>query len=161
MFEREDEAGRDEAGRDETGRDDDGERLDRVIEDVDRFISAASKSTRFGLRVALLFIRLAPILLFLKLTTIERLAKSDRITVLARLEREDRLVLSMAFIGWRTVLTLIFYEDDRELHAIGYRAARTRWQAQPVPTPLESGVRVLGDADDGAAASNADEQEVA
>jgi hypothetical protein len=118
-------------------------RLDEHVEAVDAFVSAASRTLRFGLRVLLALIRFAPLLLLVRASTLERLGVEERVRVLDRLERSRALALSLAFVGWRTVMTILFYEDARELAALGYTEARTR-RALPmaVPVPAESGVRL-------------------
>jgi hypothetical protein len=123
-------------------------RLDEHVQAIDVYVSAASRSLRFGLRILLALIRFAPMLLGLRLRTLERLSVEERVIVLDRLERSRAFTLSLAFVGWRTVMTILFYEDPRELAAIGYTEARTR-RALPlaVPIPAESGVR-LGDGHD-------------
>jgi hypothetical protein len=126
------------------------ERLDAHIDEVDAYVSVASTTLRLGMRVALLLVRLAPILLFVRATTIERLPIEARTAVLARLERSRVAALSLAFIGWRTVMMLLFYEHPAELAAMGYSDARERHKRlvlAPVPAPLESGVRVTDGAD--------------
>jgi hypothetical protein len=134
----------------------DGARLDEHVTEVDRFVSAASRSLRFGLRVMLLLVRFAPLFLLFRARPLERLTVDERLVVLDRLERSHVLALSLAFVGWRTVMTILFYEDPRELAAIGYTEARRDRLALPVlpvvapgvvPVPTESGVR-LGDAHD-------------
>jgi hypothetical protein len=98
------------------------------------------------MKVALFVVRVAPILLFFRLRTIERLAVPERVAVLARLERSSVAPLSLAFIAWRTVMTLLFYEDPAELAAMGYSEERVRHRRLPVvPPPVESGVRLTGD----------------
>lgn len=139
-------------------------RLDANVREVDAFVSAASRMTRLGLRIALLFVRLSPILLFFRLSMLERLSVADRVTILSRLERSTWSNLSLAFIGWRTVLTLVFYEDETELRQLGYAPTRERYKralpmvATATPVPVDSGVR-LRDTD--SRSSNMDEQEVA
>lgn len=135
-----------------------GTRLDAHVSDVDDYVSAASIEVRSGLRLALFVVRLAPLLFFFRLTTLERLSIDDRVALLSRLERSRIALLSLAFIGWRTVMTLVFYEDAAELRSIGYAGEerfrhKRRLPALPllvavvrVPTPAESGVR-LRDAD--------------
>ncbi len=98
----------------------DAERLDALVPELDAYISAASMPIRIGLRIALFVVRIAPILMFFRLRTIERLAVDDRVAFLARLERSNLTPLSLAFIGWRTVMTFIFYEDPIELRNLGY-----------------------------------------
>jgi hypothetical protein len=138
------------------------ERLEAHVAHVDTFVSAASKTVRFGLRVALWFLSLAPILFFVRLTTLERLPLPQRVALLTRLEGSHAGNLSLAFIGWRSVMTLLFYEDEHELRQIGYGDERVRHRralpvlppAVAVPVPADSGVRSFAD-------SVPDEQEVA
>jgi hypothetical protein len=128
----------------------DGARLDAHVVEVDAYVSAASRPVRAGLRLALFVVHVAPLLLFARLRTLEQLPIDERAAILSRLERSRLAPLSLAFIGWRTVMTLIFYEHPAELRAIGYagegRARHARHlalaQAPPIPAPVESGVRL-------------------
>ena len=95
-------------------------RLDAHVADVDDYVSAASKPIRVGLRIALFVVRIAPILMLFRMRRLERLSVDDRVVVLTALERTRLAPLSLAFIGWRTVMTLVFYEDPIELQSIGY-----------------------------------------
>ena len=95
-------------------------RLDAHVADVDCYVSAASNPIRFGLRIALFVVRIAPLLMFFRMRTLERLSVDERVAILSRLERSRLTHLSLAFIGWRTVMTLVFYEDPIELRNIGY-----------------------------------------
>ena len=137
-------------------------RLDAHVTEVDAYVSAASPMVRFGLRLALFVVHVAPLLLLFRLCTLERLSVDERVAVLSRLERSRLTHLSLAFIGWRTVMTLVFYEDPVELRAIGYAGEeRLRHKrrlpalvpaALPAflavaPTPDESGVRLREDQD--------------
>jgi hypothetical protein len=139
-----------------------GERLDAHIHDVDAFISSASKPLRAGLRIALFVVRLAPILFFFRMRMIESLSLEERVAVLSRLERSKLAHLSLAFIGWRTVMTFVFYEHPKELESLGYagherQVYKRRLALAPVlvpvpvpvaavangaPPPEESGVRL-------------------
>jgi hypothetical protein len=139
------------------------ERLDAHVDEVAVFIAATSRTTQLGLRVALLFVWLSPLLFWRaggRLTTLDRLPVGERTAALARLEQSTRTSWSLAFIGWRTIMTFVFYEDESELRQIGYRHERVRYKralpmlAAPaaaaavaggrdsLPTPLESGVRL-------------------
>jgi hypothetical protein len=95
-------------------------RLDAHVDEVDAFISAASKPLRVGLRIALFIVSIAPLLLFFRMRRIDKLSVDDRVVVLSRLERSRITNLSLAFIGWRTVMTLVFYENPVELQRLGY-----------------------------------------
>src|SRR5262245_25219805 len=103
----------------EDGEDEDS-RLDTHVDAVDRFVGAASTGLRVGLGVALAVISIAPVLLIFRMRRLHRLSVADRVSVLSRLERSHRAPFSLAFVGWRTVITLIFYENESELKNLGY-----------------------------------------
>lgn len=130
-------------------------RLDALVDEVDEHVTAASPMITVGMRLLLVLVHLAPALVFFRLSTLGALPVADRVKVLSRLERAQGSglsLLSLAFVGWRTVLTLVFYEDPVELQAIGYTSnERTRYKralllaplpAASVPVPAESGVRL-------------------
>jgi hypothetical protein len=137
-------------------------RLDAHVVATDAFISNASKPLRAGLRLALLVVRLAPVLLFFRMRMLENLSVDERVAVLARLERSRFAELSLAFVGWRAVMTMVFYEQPAELAALGYASderkvykRRLALMPMPIPAPMpsvapppeESGVRLRADAD--------------
>lgn len=106
----------------------DPERLDAFVEDVDGFISPASKTLRFGLLLMLFAIRWSP-LLFFRLKTFEELSVDDRVHHLERLEKSKVKQLPLLVVAYKTVLTMIFYEDEQEQRSIGYPGhERTRWK---------------------------------
>ncbi|MBS2016855.1 MAG: hypothetical protein JST00_28475 [Deltaproteobacteria bacterium] len=124
-------------------------RLDALVDEVDEHVTAASPMITIGMRLLLVLVHFAPALVFFRLSTLGSLSVADRVKVLSRLERAQGSglsLVSLAFVGWRTVLTLVFYEDPVELQAIGYTSnERTRYKrALPlaVPVPAESGVRL-------------------
>ena len=94
---------------------------------------------------------------------LESLSVDERVTVLTRLERSRFAELSLAFIGWRAVMTMVFYEHPAELEALGYASERKVYKrhlalvpaAAPMPAvappPEESGVRLRDDADEDSA----------
>lgn len=138
-------------------------RLDAHVEDVDRYVSAASSPIRLGLRFALVVLQVMPLLLLLRAARLSSLPVDDRVALLARLERSTFAPLSLAFIGWRTVMTLVFYEDAGELARIGYLGGeRHRYKRHllTVPTPAESGVRLQNPASEALPAAGG-EREVA
>lgn len=131
------------------------ERLDALVDGVFAFVAAASWPVRVGLRLALVLLRFAPILLFLHARPLERLSLEERVAVLDRLERTSFAPLCLAFVGWRTIATLVFYEDARELAALGVvtherrrhlNVVSPRVEGAPASgesqSPLESGVRL-------------------
>lgn len=118
------------------------ERLDAFVDDVDGFISPASKTLRFGLLVMLFALRWSP-LFFLRFTPFDALTVDERVRHIERLERSKIKQLPLLVVAYKTVLTMIFYEDEQEQRAIGYPGdERRRWKmgARPVqPTSLPGG----------------------
>lgn len=104
------------------------ERLDAVADELDAFISPASKTLRFGLVAVLTLLRWSPLLYF-KLRTFEALSNHERIEHLERLERSKITQLSLLVVAYKTILTMIFYEDEAEQTALGYPGPdRKRWK---------------------------------
>ena len=146
-----------------------GARLDAHLDDIDALISNASRPVRMGLRFALFVVRLAPVLLFFRMRMLESLSIDERVEVLTRLERSRFAELSLAFIGWRAVMTLVVYEHPTELATLGYVSERKVHKRRlavvasparvavptavipasvaPAPVPEESGVRLRGAGD--------------
>lgn len=104
-----------------------GERLDAFVDDVDAFISPASKTLRFGLVMMLIVIRWSP-LLFFRFKTFDEMPVDDRVKHLERLEHAKVKQLPLLVVAYKTILTMIFYEDEGEQRAIGYPGPeRKRW----------------------------------
>jgi hypothetical protein len=111
------------------------ERLDAFVDDVDGFISPASKTLRFGLVLMLVAIRWSP-LLFFRFRTFDDLSVNERVHHLERLEKSKVKQLPLLVIAYKTVLTLIFYEDEAEQRTLGYPGhERKRWRSLPVVSP--------------------------
>ena len=135
-------------------------RLDAHLDEIDALISNASRPLRMGLRLALFVVRLAPVLLFFRMRMLESLSIDERVQVLTRLERSRFAELSLAFIGWRAVMTFVVYEHPTELATLGYASERKVHKRRlavvaganvavpalaAAPAPEESGVRLRGD----------------
>jgi len=104
-------------------------RLDAFVDDVDRFISPASKTLRFGLLAMLDVVRLAPLFLVGRLAVFEDLAIADRTRMLERMEASRFAPLCLVFVAFKTLMTIAYYEEPSELAAIGYPgAARERYK---------------------------------
>ena len=98
----------------------DDARLDDFVTDVDQFISPASKTLRFGLVASLVIIRLLPIVIIRKATTFDALSLEDRVRMLEAMERSRFALIAMVFIAWKTILSMLYFENPTELAAIGY-----------------------------------------
>lgn len=109
------------------------DRLDAIVDELDAFVSPASKTLRFGLVMILLVIRWSPFL-FLKLRTFDALSVPERIAHLERLERSRVTQLPLLVVAYKTILTMLFYENDAEQTALGYPGPeRRRWLLPVAP----------------------------
>lgn len=117
-------------------------RLGVLADEVLGFASSATFVTRMTLGAALFVIRFAPLLFLASWRSFDRLDRDDRLDMIARIERS---ILGLAFVAWRTLIVLHFYEDARELASVGYRDERKRHLAI-VPVPATSGVRLIDEA---------------
>ncbi len=104
----------------------DAERLRRLAGDVDRAISNASKTLRFGLVVMLDVIQYAPPLILGRLSTFDALSLEDRQRFLTRLDRSRLVPLTLIFVAWKTLLTMIYFEEPDQLAALGYPGPERR-----------------------------------
>lgn len=95
------------------------ERLDGFVDEVDAFISPASKTLRFGLVMMLHVLRWSP-LLFGKLRTFDDMTVEERIVHLERLDQSKVKQLPLIVVAYKTVMTMLFYEDEQELRGLGY-----------------------------------------
>ncbi len=122
-------------------------KLDAFVQDVDEFISPASKTLRFGLVVMLVAIRWSP-LLFGRLRTFDEMTVEERVQHLQRLERSKVRQLPLLVVAYKTVLTMLFYEDEAEQRALGYPGAeRKRWllRAPAAPSRAARSARPAGE----------------
>jgi hypothetical protein len=102
--------------------------LDALVRECDGFISPASKTLRFGLRMVLEALRLLPILVVGRFALFEDLPTQARIHMLERMERSKFVLYTLIVIGYKTILAVLFFEDPRELAATGYPGPeRKRW----------------------------------
>lgn len=102
-------------------------RLDAFVDDVDAFISPASKTLRFGLVLMLVVIRWSP-LFFFRFTPFDAMNVEDRVAHLERLEHAKVRQLPLLVVAYKTILTMLFYEDVEEQRKIGYPGPeRKRW----------------------------------
>jgi hypothetical protein len=94
-------------------------KLDAFVDDVDGFISPMSKTMRFGLVMLLHAVQWSP-LLYGRFRSFVEMKNEDRIHHLERLEGSKLTQLSLLVVAWKTLLTMLFYEDPDELEALGY-----------------------------------------
>jgi hypothetical protein len=96
------------------------EKLESFATNVDGFVSPASWTLRFGLVMMLRFFRFAPILLFFSPSLFESLDVSKRVDLLDRMDRSRVGLVALMLVAYRTIMTMVFYEDPEELKLLGY-----------------------------------------
>jgi hypothetical protein len=94
--------------------------LDAFVIDVDGYVSPASRGLRFGLVAMLTFIRWSPILLFFAGSLFENLPVGRRVELLDRIDRSKIALVSLVLVAFRTIMTMVFYEQPDELKLLGY-----------------------------------------
>jgi hypothetical protein len=112
--------------------------LDALVADVDAFISPASKTLRFGLLLMLDVLRLSPVL-FGRLSFFDELPVDDRIHVLEKLEGSRIVQAPLLVVGYKTLMSMLFYEPPARMRALGYTEERRRYKALPVVGATEDG----------------------
>ena len=118
-------------------------RLDDFVIEIDKFISPASKTLRWGLMRLLELLNLVPIFLIGKFSLYENLSLEDRLKVLQRLERSQFPPFLLSFVAYKTLLSIVYFEDEEELTRLGYPGpARERYKrslrtAEPPARPHE------------------------
>lgn len=95
------------------------DKLDAFVDDVDGFISPMSKTMRFGLMALLVAVQWSP-LIYGRLRSFTEMKNEDRIHHLEKLESSKLTQLSLLVVAWKTLLTMLFYEDPDELKSLGY-----------------------------------------
>jgi hypothetical protein len=109
------------------------ERLDAFVEDVDQFVSPASKTLRAGLLIMLEIVRWCPLFVIGKLSLFEELSLADRTHMLEKMERSRFSPFALIFVAYKTVLTMAFFEEAAELAQLGYPGEeRKRYKLLPI-----------------------------
>jgi hypothetical protein len=112
------------------------ERLDAFVEDVDDFVSPASKPLRAGLLIMLEIVRWSPLFLVRKFSLFEELSLDDRTRMLEKMERSRFSPFALIFVAYKTVLTMAFFENEKELAQLGYPGEeRKRYKLLTVSKP--------------------------
>ncbi len=105
------------------------EKLDDFVEEMDRFVSPASKTLRFGLMRLLELLTIIPPLLIGRFTLFENLPIDDRLRVFKKCEISKFPLFLLIFIAYKTIMAIVWFEDEDELAALGYPGpARERYK---------------------------------
>jgi hypothetical protein len=109
------------------------ERLDVFVEDVDQFVSPASKTLRTALVFMLEVVRWAPLFVVGRFSTFEDLSLEDRTRMLEKMERSRFSPFALIFVAYKTVLTMAFFEEATTLAELGYPGdERKRYKLLPI-----------------------------
>ena len=104
-------------------------RLSAFVDDVNNFVSPASKTLRFGLLGMLDIMRLMPLFVIGKFALFEDLDLDSRTRMLEKMEGSHFAPLLLVFIAFKTIMTMAYFEDDKELLSMGYPGpARERYK---------------------------------
>jgi hypothetical protein len=90
------------------------------VTNIDGFMSPASKTLRAGLMLMLEALRWLPPIVMRRLSSFDALAVEERTEMLARMDRSRFALFPLMVVAWKTLLTIVYYEDDARLRAIGY-----------------------------------------
>lgn len=102
--------------------------LDAVATAFEAHVGAVSMQLRPVLLLSLDFVRWLPVLLFVAARPFEDLDVEERVRLLERMERSRFMPLLLAFLAYKTLLTMIFFELPEELRAMNYPGLeRKRW----------------------------------
>ena len=113
------------------------ERLDAFVDEVDAFISPASKTLRFGLVMMLAVLRWSP-LLFGRFRLFDDMTIEERVKHLERLDQSKVKQLPLIVVAYKTVMTMLFYEDESELKGLGYPGPERKRYLNVLPAPARS-----------------------
>jgi hypothetical protein len=105
------------------------DQLDALVAGFERHLTPVSATLRFGLLAMLDLIRWLPLVLFVSVLPFEGLPRERRVKILERMERSRAAALLVPLVAYKSFLAFIFFEDPRELQAMGYPGdgARKRW----------------------------------
>lgn len=95
-------------------------RIEAFVDDIDNYVSAASKTLRFGLLVMLDLMRLMPLFVVGKLALFEDLDLDTRTHMLEKMEGSHFAPLLLVFIAFKTIMTMAYFEDEKELRSMSY-----------------------------------------
>ncbi|MGH7284668.1 MAG: hypothetical protein ACRELY_24350 [Polyangiaceae bacterium] len=104
-------------------------RLDDFVIEIDKMISPASKTLRWGLMRLLELLSLIPVFVIGKLAFFENMSLADRLEMLQKLERSQFPPFLLSFVAYKTLMSIVYFEEEEELTKLGYPGpARERYK---------------------------------
>ncbi len=102
--------------------------LEALVLRVEDHLRPVSPPQRTMLLLALELVRWLPVLLLLGIGTFPEMGLAKRVALLERMDRSRSPLLLLPLIAFKTLLAMHFFEDERELRAMGYPGdERKRW----------------------------------
>ena len=96
------------------------EKLEEFVDEMDRFVSPASKTLRFGLVRLLEILTYVPLFMIGRPALFENLSIDDRLRVFKKCENSKFPLFLLIFIAYKTIMAMVWFEDENELRSIGY-----------------------------------------
>jgi hypothetical protein len=102
---------------------------DTLVDRFDAHLAAVSRSLRPLLLLALDWVRWLPLVLFVAPRLFEDLPVEARASLLERMDRSRSPLLFLPLVAYKTLLSMMHFEEAAELHALGYPGDdRARWK---------------------------------
>jgi hypothetical protein len=102
--------------------------LDVLMADAEAHLGRVSRPQRAAILLGLLLVRFLPFLLLSALEPFDALSVPKRLRLLERMDRSRWSVLLMPLVAFKSLLSLLFFEQPAELRAMGYPGDdRKRW----------------------------------
>jgi hypothetical protein len=104
-------------------------RIELLVDRFDAHLSVVSPALRSGLFVALAWIRWLPLALFVAWRPFDELSVEEGTKLLERMESSRSPLLFLPLVAFKTLLSMMHFEQPHELYALGYAGdQRTRWK---------------------------------
>jgi hypothetical protein len=102
---------------------------ERLVDRFDAHVGAVSRSLRPALLFALDWLRWLPLVLLVALRPFEELPVEARTHLLERMERSRSPLLFLPLVAYKTLLSMMHFEQTAELRELGYPGEdRLRWK---------------------------------
>jgi hypothetical protein len=95
------------------------ERLTAVALDTDAFLSFASRRMRRAIALGLFVVRWLPLLVLRRAAPFDQLDRADRVRFVEALDRSKVPALPLLLALYKTILAMIFFEDEATLVTLG------------------------------------------
>jgi hypothetical protein len=102
---------------------------DALVDTFDAHLASVSRGLRPLLLLALDWLRWLPVVLFVAARPFEDLPVAARTSLLERMDRSRSPLLFLPLVAYKTLLSMMHFEQATELRALGYPGEeRARWK---------------------------------